>query len=133
LPSPDSSSPPVEALRSVTSLAAQACGLGDRKGRIAPGYDADLLAVAGDPLTDLTTLTAVRAVFRAGSRSGEVPTPSAQDGVPHVHGGTWELEPLIVISAMTTTAGADALSPTARRVARASHGRCPTVTGIDDG
>jgi imidazolonepropionase-like amidohydrolase len=42
------------------------CGLGDRKGRIAPGYDADLLAVAGDPLADLTALTAVRAVFRAG-------------------------------------------------------------------
>ena len=57
---------PVEALRSVTSLAAQVCGLGDRKGRIAPGYDADLLAVAGDPWTDLTTLAAVSAVFRAG-------------------------------------------------------------------
>jgi imidazolonepropionase-like amidohydrolase len=59
---------PVEALRSVTSLAARACGLGDRTGRIAPGYDADLLAVAGDPLTDLTALTAVRAVYRAGVR-----------------------------------------------------------------
>jgi imidazolonepropionase-like amidohydrolase len=59
---------PVEALRSVTSLAAQVCRLGDRKGRIAPGFDADLLAVAGDPLTDLTALTAVRAVFRAGVR-----------------------------------------------------------------
>jgi imidazolonepropionase-like amidohydrolase len=60
--------PPADALRSVTSLAAQACGLGDRKGRVAPGFDADLLAVAGDPLTDLTALTAVRAVFRAGVR-----------------------------------------------------------------
>jgi imidazolonepropionase-like amidohydrolase len=60
--------PPVEALRAVTSLAAQACRLGDHKGRIAPGFDADLLAVAGDPLTDLTALTAVSAVFRAGVR-----------------------------------------------------------------
>jgi imidazolonepropionase-like amidohydrolase len=60
--------PPVEALRAITSVAAQACRLGDHKGRIAPGYDADLLAVAGDPLTDLTTLTAVSAVFRAGVR-----------------------------------------------------------------
>jgi imidazolonepropionase-like amidohydrolase len=41
-----------EALRAVTSVAADACGVGDRKGRIAPGYDADLLAVADDPLTD---------------------------------------------------------------------------------
>ena len=60
--------PPVETLRAVTSLAAQACRLGDHKGRIAPGFDADLVAVAGDPLTDLTTLTAVSAVFRAGVR-----------------------------------------------------------------
>jgi imidazolonepropionase-like amidohydrolase len=59
---------PVETLRAITSRAAQACRLGDRKGRIAPGFDADLLAVAGDPLTNLTALTAVSAVFRAGVR-----------------------------------------------------------------
>src|SRR5439155_844444 len=41
---------PVEALRACTSRAAHACGLGDRKGRIAPGYDADILAVNGNPL-----------------------------------------------------------------------------------
>src|SRR5215468_8299611 len=35
-----------QALASVTSLAAQACAAGDRKGRIAPGYDADLLVLA---------------------------------------------------------------------------------------
>ena len=60
--------PPVETLRAITSVAAQACRLGDHKGRIAPGFDADLLAVAGDPMTDLTTLIAVSAVFRAGVR-----------------------------------------------------------------
>ncbi|MFF4260081.1 amidohydrolase family protein [Streptomyces sp. NPDC001663] len=32
------------ALASVTSPAADSCGLGHRKGRLAPGYDADLLA-----------------------------------------------------------------------------------------
>jgi imidazolonepropionase-like amidohydrolase len=42
--------PPVAALRAATSAAAHACRLGDRKGRVAPGYDADLLAVGGDPL-----------------------------------------------------------------------------------
>jgi imidazolonepropionase-like amidohydrolase len=57
-----------EALRAVTSVAAQACGVGDRKGRIAPGYDADLLAVAGDPLTDANAVRAVVGVFRAGHR-----------------------------------------------------------------
>jgi len=35
-------------------------------GRIARGYDADLLAVRGDPLTDPTDLRNVAAVFRAG-------------------------------------------------------------------
>src|SRR5829696_694723 len=57
-----------EALRAVTSVAADACGVGDRKGRIAPGYDADLLAVAGDPLTDANAVREVVAVFRAGHR-----------------------------------------------------------------
>lgn len=57
---------PTESLRTATVKAASALGLGDRKGRIAPGYDADLLAVAGNPLSDLTTLHNVRAVYRSG-------------------------------------------------------------------
>lgn len=61
---------PVEALRAATSVAAQACRLGASKGRIAPGYDADILAVDGNPLTDLAALRAVAAVFRAGERVG---------------------------------------------------------------
>jgi len=44
------------------------CRIGVRKGRIAPGFDADLLAVHGNPLTDIAALRAVRAVFRAGRR-----------------------------------------------------------------
>ena len=47
---------PVEALRAGTSVAARVCGLGHRKGRVAPGFDADLLAVDGDPLADLGVL-----------------------------------------------------------------------------
>jgi imidazolonepropionase-like amidohydrolase len=57
-----------EALRAVTSVAADACRVGDRKGQVAPGYDADLLAVAADPLTDAKALGEVVAVFRAGHR-----------------------------------------------------------------
>lgn len=53
-----------EALASATSVAAQACGLADRKGRIAR-YDADLVAVAGDPGQRLAAVLDVRAVFRA--------------------------------------------------------------------
>ncbi|HEV3364471.1 MAG TPA: amidohydrolase family protein [Acidimicrobiia bacterium] len=55
-----------EALASATTVAAEACGVADRKGRIAPGYDADIIAVAGDPLEDLNVLLDVRAVIRSG-------------------------------------------------------------------
>jgi hypothetical protein len=37
-------------------VAARACGVGSRKGRLAPGFDADILAVAGDPTTGVRTL-----------------------------------------------------------------------------
>jgi imidazolonepropionase-like amidohydrolase len=58
----------VEALRAVTSLAADSCGAGERKGRIRAGYDADLLAVAGDPVRDLAALADVRVVYGGGER-----------------------------------------------------------------
>ncbi|MFI5783163.1 amidohydrolase family protein [Nocardia sp. NPDC051570] len=57
-----------EALAAVTSVAARSCGVGDRKGRIAAGYDADLLAVSGDVSQDLTALSDAHAVFRGGQR-----------------------------------------------------------------
>jgi imidazolonepropionase-like amidohydrolase len=60
--------PAAEALRVCTATAAEVCGVGDRKGRIAPGYDADLLAVPGDPLADLAVLRRPVAVFACGER-----------------------------------------------------------------
>jgi len=57
---------PVQALRAVTSRAAAAVGLGDRKGRLAVGFDADILAVDGDPLTDPEALHRIRAVICRG-------------------------------------------------------------------
>ncbi|MEV6375266.1 amidohydrolase family protein [Micromonospora musae] len=59
---------PLAALTTVTSVAAQACGVADRKGRIAVGADADLLVVNANPLHDVSRLRDVRAVFRAGVR-----------------------------------------------------------------
>ena len=53
---------------SVRGLLWHACGAGSRKGRLAPGFDADSLAVTGDPTTDVQALLDVRAVFRAGRR-----------------------------------------------------------------
>jgi imidazolonepropionase-like amidohydrolase len=52
-----------EALASATSIAAQVCGLGARKGRLRAGYDADLLLVNGNPLSDVGTLTNIATVM----------------------------------------------------------------------
>jgi imidazolonepropionase-like amidohydrolase len=57
---------PAEILQAMTSRAAQACGLGRRKGRIAPGFDADILAVGGNPLTDLAAIRRLRVVYAGG-------------------------------------------------------------------
>lgn len=58
---------PREVLRAATSVPADVFGLADR-GRIAPGVRADLLLVAGDPLTDMTATRDLRGVWRAGVR-----------------------------------------------------------------
>lgn len=52
-------------LKSATSGAAAWLGLAD-KGVIASGYDADLLLIEGDPLSDLPALSRVRRVWRRG-------------------------------------------------------------------
>ncbi|MEW2512794.1 amidohydrolase family protein [Streptomyces sp. NPDC046870] len=59
---------PLDALKSVTSLAAQLCRMEGRKGHITAGADADLLAVRGNPAEDPKALLDVEAVFRAGVR-----------------------------------------------------------------
>ncbi|MFC7928730.1 amidohydrolase family protein [Streptomyces cinereoruber] len=51
-----------------TSSAADALGLGDTTGRIAPGCRADLILVDGDPLEDLGALKAIRAVVTEGRK-----------------------------------------------------------------
>ena len=59
---------PLDALRAVTSVAAGVCGVAGRKGRLSPGFDADLVAVAGNPLTDPAAIHDVRAVYAGGRR-----------------------------------------------------------------
>jgi imidazolonepropionase-like amidohydrolase len=56
----------VSALVAASSSAAAAIGLGRSKGRLRRGYDADVLVVAGDLATDLTTLRHVRQVVLRG-------------------------------------------------------------------
>jgi imidazolonepropionase-like amidohydrolase len=57
---------PSEALRTATSHPARALGLADVTGSLRPGLAADLLIVAGDPLSDLAALEAREAVFARG-------------------------------------------------------------------
>ena len=45
-----------QALGAATTTPAALLGMGDRLGRVAPGYFADLVAVEGNPLADITTL-----------------------------------------------------------------------------
>lgn len=58
-----------EALATATSTAARSCGVGDRKGLLRPGFDADLLVVRGDAAADLKVLTETAAVFVRGRRA----------------------------------------------------------------
>jgi imidazolonepropionase-like amidohydrolase len=57
-----------DGLRALTSVAAGVIAVADRKGRLAAGYDADILAVNGDPATDPAALRSVVGVWRAGER-----------------------------------------------------------------
>jgi imidazolonepropionase-like amidohydrolase len=57
---------PMAALVSAQSLAATAMGLGDRIGTLAPGFEADIIALDGDPLKDPTAVRRVVFVMRGG-------------------------------------------------------------------
>jgi imidazolonepropionase-like amidohydrolase len=57
---------PIQALRSVTEVAARACGVADMVGTIERGKKADLVVVAGDPTVDIARVADVRAVFMEG-------------------------------------------------------------------
>jgi imidazolonepropionase-like amidohydrolase len=62
---------PAEALASATAVAARACGLEGRTGRLATGLEADILLVDGDPLLDITALQRPRMVVSRGRRIGD--------------------------------------------------------------
>ena len=57
---------PLDVIRAITTNAAEMLGWQDRVGAIEPGKFADLVAVAGDPLADITELERVRFVMKDG-------------------------------------------------------------------
>jgi len=62
----DAHEKPMDALVSATSLSAESLGLGREIGTIAPGFDADLVAVAGNPLEDITAVRHAIFVMKGG-------------------------------------------------------------------
>jgi imidazolonepropionase-like amidohydrolase len=66
---------PLEAIRSETLTAAELLGRSEDIGTLEPGRYADLVAVAGDPLTDITSLERVKLVVKGGVIVRATPTP----------------------------------------------------------
>jgi imidazolonepropionase-like amidohydrolase len=57
---------PMQAIQSATRVAAECMGWEDRVGTVEAGRFADLIAVSGDPLRDVTELERVRWVMKGG-------------------------------------------------------------------
>jgi len=58
---------PMQAIRTATTTAAELLGWSDKMGTIEAGKWADLVAVSGDPLKDITELQRVKFVMKSGS------------------------------------------------------------------
>lgn len=57
---------PMTAMISANSLGAEAIGLGDQIGTIAKGFEADIIALDGDPVADITAVRRVVFVMKGG-------------------------------------------------------------------
>ncbi len=62
----DGGDAPMDALMSGTSVAAESLGMADKIGALTPGMEADLVAVAGNPLEDITAVRRVVFVMKGG-------------------------------------------------------------------
>jgi imidazolonepropionase-like amidohydrolase len=62
----DGGDKPMDALMSGTSVAAESLGMADTIGSLAPGMEADLVAVEGNPLDDITAVRRVVFVMKHG-------------------------------------------------------------------
>ena len=64
---------PLQAIQSATLVGAELLRLGSEIGTLEPGRSADLIAVDGDPLKDITTLERVRFVMKNGKTIHHIP------------------------------------------------------------
>jgi imidazolonepropionase-like amidohydrolase len=73
----DGGQQPMDAIVTATSRSAESLRLGDRIGTIAPGMEADIIAVDGNPLQDITAVRRVTFVMKGGKVfKNEVPASS---------------------------------------------------------
>jgi imidazolonepropionase-like amidohydrolase len=77
-----------EAIANVTAVAAEACGIAARTGTLEVGKDADILAVAGNPLEDIGAIHHVVAVLARGRRAA-----TADPRWGGADSATWEKPP----------------------------------------
>jgi imidazolonepropionase-like amidohydrolase len=78
----DSGIAPMAAMVSANSLGAEAMGMADQIGSIAPGLQADIIAIVGDPLKDITAVRQVAFVMKGGI----VYKNAARDAIPSYAG-----------------------------------------------
>jgi len=69
---------PMQAIQAATVTAAEALGRSTDVGAIAPGRYGDLIAVAGDPLADVSILQSVPFVMKGGDVVKQSPQRSLQ-------------------------------------------------------
>jgi len=58
---------PIAALQSATSIDAKVLHLDRQIGSVAPGRQADLVAVDGDPIADISAIRNVKLVMKSGA------------------------------------------------------------------
>lgn len=63
----DGGQSPLDALTCANSVTAESLGMGDQIGTIAAGYAADIIAVDGDPVKDITVVRKVTFVMKGGA------------------------------------------------------------------
>jgi imidazolonepropionase-like amidohydrolase len=58
---------PMDAIQAATVRAADLIGWADKVGAIETGHDADIIAVSGDPTSDVRLLESVKFVMKSGT------------------------------------------------------------------
>jgi len=79
---------PMAAMASANSLGAEALGLGDQIGSIAPGFQADIIALDGDQLKDITAVLYTDLMASPGPIAGAA-AKRLGCNLPALLGGGW--------------------------------------------